>query len=44
VKIDFEVPNNLIEGIQNEVALKLYLVCDSYLGCDQVFDFMLRVV
>jgi pre-mRNA-splicing helicase BRR2 len=41
VKIDFELPNDLssIDALQ----LKLYLMCDSYLGCDQEYDFTLRL-
>ena len=41
VKLEFELPNDLstIDALQ----LKLYLMCDSYVGCDQEYDFTLRL-
>jgi pre-mRNA-splicing helicase BRR2 len=38
VKLEFAAPADV--GPQD---LKLYLMCDSYMGCDQEFDFVLNV-
>ena len=39
VKLEFAAPAD-VEGPQ---GMALYLMCDSYLGCDQQFDFVLTV-
>ena len=39
MKLEFAAPAD-VEGPQD---MALYLMCDSYLGCDQQFDFMLTV-
>lgn len=39
--MEFELPNDL--SSVDAMHLKLYLMCDSYLGCDQEYDFTLRL-
>ncbi|KAI9356548.1 Sec63 Brl domain-containing protein [Zopfochytrium polystomum] len=42
VKLDFAAPGPHI-GEAGKVDLKIYLVCDSYLGVDQEYDFTIEV-
>jgi pre-mRNA-splicing helicase BRR2 len=38
VKLEFSAP-----GAQGQHALTLYFMCDSYLGCDQEYEFDINV-
>lgn len=39
IKLDFQVPENKL----GKTSLKLYLMCDSYAGCDQEYEIDLNV-